>query len=277
MTSPLISADDLAARLGDPNLRVVDASWHLDGRDARADFAQAHIPGAVFLDLDAVSDPDSPLPHTLPPPAAFAASAGVLGLSDRNSIVVYDTAGLFSAARVWWMLKIMGARDVRVLDGGLPAWRARDLPVEDGLPRRPDFAVFNPRFEAAAVAALEDVQAALDDGTQVVDARGAARFRGEAPEPRPDVRPGHMPGALNLPYGSLLNPDGTMKRGDALAAAFRETGVDIDRPVVTTCGSGVTAAILTLGLAELGRPARLYDGSWSEWGAPGGGPVVNGP
>lgn len=274
--SPLISATDLAARLDDPNLRIVDASWHLDGRDARADFAQAHIPGAVFLDLDAVSDPDSPLPHTLPAPAAFAASAGVLGLSDRNSIVVYDTAGLFSAARVWWMLKIMGARDVRVLDGGLPAWLALGQPVEDGLPPRPDFAVFNPRFEASAVAALEDVQAALNDGTQVVDARGAARFRGEAPEPRPGVRPGHMPGALNLPYASLLNPDGTLKRGDALAAAFREAGVDIDRPVVTTCGSGVTAAILTLGLVELGRSARLYDGSWSEWGAPEGGPVQTG-
>jgi len=276
VTSPLISAADLAARLGDPNLRIVDASWHLDGRDARADFAQAHIPGAIFLDLDAVSDPDSPLPHTLPAPAAFAASAGVLGLSDRNSIVVYDTAGLFSAARVWWMLKIMGARDVRVLDGGLPAWRARDLPVEGGLPPRPDFAVFSPDFEASAVAALEDVRAALDDGTQVVDARGAARFRGEAPEPRPGVRAGHMPGALNLPYGSLLTPDGVMKRGDALEAAFREAGVDIDRPVVTTCGSGVTAAILNLGLAELGRSARLYDGSWSEWGSPEGGPIQTG-
>lgn len=277
MTSPLISADDLAARLGDPNLRIVDASWHLDGRDARADFAQAHIPGAVFLDLDAVSDPDSPLRHTLPAPAAFAASAGVLGLSDRNRIVVYDTTGLFSAARVWWMLKIMGARDVRVLDGGLPAWRARDLPVEDGLPPRPDFAVFSPDFEASAVAALEDVRTALDDGAQVVDARGAARFRGEASEPRPGVRPGHMPGALNLPYGSLLTPDGTMKRGDALEAAFRDAGVDIERPVVTTCGSGVTAAILILGLTELGRSARLYDGSWSEWGSPEGGPVVTGP
>jgi len=276
MTSSLISAADLAVRLGDPNLRIVDASWHLDGRDARAEFAQAHIPGAVFLDLDAVSDPDSPLPHTLPAPAAFAASAGVLGLSDRNSIVVYDTAGLFSAARVWWMLKTMGARDVRVLDGGLPAWRALDLPVEDGLPPRSDFAVFSPEFEASAVAGLEDVRTALNDGTQVVDARGAARFRGEAPEPRPGVRPGHMPGALNLPYSSLLNPDGAMKRGDALEAAFRDAGVDIDRPVVTTCGSGVTAAILMLGLAELGRSARLYDGSWSEWGSPGGGPVQTG-
>lgn len=277
MTSPLISAEALAARLGEPGLRIIDASWHLDGRDARADFAQAHIPGAVFLDLDAVSDTDSPLPHTLPSPAAFAASAGVLGLSDRDSLVVYDTAGLFSAARVWWMLTIMGATDVRVLDGGLPAWRALGLPVEDGVPPRPEFAVFSPRFDAPAVIGLEDVRLALTDGTQVVDARGAARFRGAAPEPRPGVRPGHMPGAVNLPYGSLLTANGTMKRGAALHAAFTDVGVDIDRPVVTTCGSGVTAAILTLGLAELGRPSRLYDGSWSEWGAPEGGPVVTGP
>lgn len=277
MTSPLISAEDLAARVGEPGLRIIDASWHLDGRDARADFAETHIPGAVFLDLDAVSDANSTLPHTLPSPAAFAASAGVLGLSDRDSIVVYDTAGLFSGARVWWMLKTMGAPDVRVLDGGLPIWRARTLPVETGVPPRPGFAVFSPRFKAPAVVGLEDVRIALTDGTQVVDARGAARFRGEAAEPRPGVRPGHMPGALNLPYGSLLNADGTMKRDAALRAAFAEAGVDIDRPVITTCGSGVTAAILTLALAELGRPSRLYDGSWSEWGAPEGGPVVTGP
>ncbi|RZJ45082.1 MAG: 3-mercaptopyruvate sulfurtransferase [Brevundimonas sp.] len=276
MTSPLISAADLAARLEEPGLRIVDASWHLDGRDARADFAEAHVPGAIFLDLDGVSDADSPLPHMLPSPAAFAASAGVLGLSDRDSLVVYDTTGLFSAARVWWMLTIMGARDVRVLDGGLPAWRALDLPTETGAPDRPGFAVFNPRFDSAAVAEFEDVQAALAEDTQVLDARGAARFRGETAEPRPGVRSGHMPGALNLPYGALLNADGTMKRGEGLEAAFVEAGVDIDRPVITTCGSGVTAAILTLGLAELGRTSRLYDGSWSEWGAPEGGPVQTG-
>lgn len=276
MSSALISAADLANRLGEPDLRIVDASWHLDGHDARADFADQHIPGAVFLDLDAVSDGDSPLPHTLPSPAAFAASAGVLGLSDRDRIVVYDTAGLFSAARVWWMLRIMGAHDVRVLDGGLPAWSALGLPTETGIPDRPAFEVFNPRFDGAAIADLTQVSDALEAGDQVVDARGAARFRGEAAEPRPGVRPGHMPRAVNLPYGSLLNPDGTMKRGPALEAAFREAGVDIDRPVITTCGSGVTAAILTLALHELGRPSRLYDGSWAEWGAPQGGPVVTG-
>lgn len=276
MTSPLISAEELAAHQGEPGLRIVDASWHLDGRDARADFTEAHIPGAIFLDLDGVSDAASALPHTLPAPAAFAASAGVLGLSDRDSIVVYDTAGLFSAARVWWMLKIMGARDVRVLDGGLPVWRDLGLPVETGEPPRPGFAVFSPRFDAPAVVGPEDVHSALSDGTQVVDARSASRFRGEAAEPRPGVRAGHMPGALNLPYGAVLNADGTMKRGAALEAVFADAGVEIDRPVITTCGSGVTAAILTLALAELGRPSRLYDGSWAEWGSPEGGPVVAG-
>ncbi|MDQ8029259.1 MAG: 3-mercaptopyruvate sulfurtransferase [Brevundimonas sp.] len=267
MTSALISAADLSDHLGETGLKIVDASWHLDGRDARADFAEGHIPGAVFLDLDAVSDPDSPLPHTLPSPASFAASAGVLGLSDRDRIVVYDTAGLFSAARVWWVLKIMGARDVRVLDGGLPSWTALGLPLEEGVPGRPSFEVFSPRFDAAAVADLDQVSAALGGETQVVDARGAARFRGETAEPRPGVRSGHMPGALNLPYAALLNPDGTMKRGEALHAAFTDAGIDLDRPVITTCGSGVTAAILTLGLHELGRPSSLYDGSWSEWGS----------
>ncbi|WP_439471005.1 3-mercaptopyruvate sulfurtransferase [Brevundimonas sp.] len=276
--SPLISAADLAARLGKPGLRILDASWHLDGRDARADFAAGHIPGAVFADLEAVSDQDSPLPHMLPTPAAFAASAGLLGLSQGDPIVVYDTAGLFSAARVWWMLRVMGATDVRVLDGGLPAWKARGLPLESGLPAAPAFAVFNPRpAGAAAVAAQADVQAALTGGAaQVVDARGPARFKGDAPEPRQGLRAGHMPGAINLPYGAMLNPDGTMKRGAALQAAFTEAGVKIDRPVITSCGSGVTAAILTLALAELGRPSRLYDGSWAEWGSAKGGEVVAG-
>lgn len=276
MTPPLISTQDLAARLDDPDLRVLDASWWLDGRDARADFVEAHVPGAVFLDLDAVSDQDSALPHMLPSPAAFAASLGLMGVSDRSPIVVYDAAGLFSAARVWWMLKVMGARDVRVLDGGLPKWRAEGRPVEAGPAPSPAFAVFSPRLDAGAVADLAQVRAALADGTQVIDARGAPRFRGEAAEPRPGLRSGHMPGARNLPFGTALNADGTLKRGAALEGAFLEAGIDPDRPAITTCGSGVTAAILTLALAELGRPSRLYDGSWAEWGAPGGGPVQTG-
>nr|WP_316627960.1 3-mercaptopyruvate sulfurtransferase [uncultured Brevundimonas sp.] len=262
----LISVEDLAAQLDQPNLRVVDASWHLDGRDARTDFEQAHIPGAVFFDLDAVSDRDSPLPHMMPTPAAFAEAVGGLGVAADDRIVVYDTVGLFSAARVWWMFRTMGARDVRVLDGGLPLWRARGLAVEQEA-ASPEPAVFEALAAPGAVAALDDVRAAMDGGDQVIDARGAARFTGQAAEPRPGVRGGHMPGALNLPFGRLLDPDGRMKRGDALAQAFADAGVDVDKPAITTCGSGVTAAILTLGLAELGRSSRLYDGSWSEWGS----------
>lgn len=271
----LISTEDLAIRLDEPGLRIVDGSWHLDGRDARADFERTHIPGAVFFDLDAVSDRDSPLPHMMPSPQSFAASVGVLGIGSDDRIVVYDTAGLFSAARVWWMLKTMGAKQVQVLDGGLPRWLAQGRPVQTGGSK-----AVTTSFEAAdsgeAIASLDDVRDALAQGVQVVDARGAPRFSGQAAEPRPGVRSGHMPGALNLPYGRLLNENGTMKRGAALAQAFVEAGVDIDRPIVTTCGSGVTAAILTLGLAELDRPSKLYDGSWSEWGARSDTPVETG-
>ncbi|MEJ8405971.1 3-mercaptopyruvate sulfurtransferase [Brevundimonas vesicularis] len=264
--SPLISTTDLAARLGAPDLRIVDGSWHLDGRDARADFEQNHIPGAVFFDLDAISDHGSSLPHMMPTPEAFGASVGALGLSVDDQIVVYDTTGLFSAARVWWMLKTMGATRVQVLDGGLPRWREDGLSTVSG-PSAAEAKDFNAEMAPEAVASLDDVRAALAQDAQVVDARGAPRFEGAAPEPRPGVRSGHMPGARNLPYGRLLNNDGTMKRGAALEQAFADAGVDINRPVITTCGSGVTAAILTLVLAELGHPSRLYDGSWAEWGA----------
>ncbi|TFW11117.1 3-mercaptopyruvate sulfurtransferase [Brevundimonas intermedia] len=271
----LISTENLAARLGEPGLRIVDGSWHLDGRDARSDFEQAHIPGAVFFDLDAVSDRNSPLPHMMPSPQSFAASVGALGLGNDHRIVVYDTAGLFSAARVWWMLKTMGAKHFQVLDGGLPRWLAQGRPVQSG-----ESEAVATHFEAAdsgeSVASLDDVRDAFAKGVQVVDARGAPRFSGQVAEPRPGVRSGHMPGALNLPYGRLLNEDGTMKRGSALEQAFVDAGVNIDRPMVTTCGSGVTAAILTLGLAELGRSSHLYDGSWSEWGARSDTPVETG-
>ncbi|WP_453977868.1 3-mercaptopyruvate sulfurtransferase [Brevundimonas sp. Marseille-Q4549] len=275
---PLISTDELSGLMaqGRP-LRLVDASWHLHGRDGRTEFEAGHLPGAVFMDLDATSDTTSELPHMLPTSQVFSSKMSALGLSDRDRIVVYDAAGLFSAARAWWMLKTMGATSVQVLDGGLPKWRAEGRPLEHGLRPSPALADFASRFDAAAVADMEAVRRALAEGVQVVDARGPARFRGEAAEPRPGVRPGHMPGAINLPYSALLNPDGTMKRDERLESAFLDAGIDLDRPIVTTCGSGVTAAILGLGLAVLGRSSRLYDGSWAEWGGRSDTPVVVGP
>lgn len=265
--SPLIATAELAGLIGALDLKVLDASWHLDGRDARIDFEAGRIPRAVRFDLEAASDHDSHLPHMMPTAGAFARYAGDLGVGRDDDIVVYDTVGLFSAARVWWMFRTMGARRVRVLDGGLPAWRAEGRELETGPVAPPSPAVFEAAPGADRVAGVDEVRAALSGSAQVIDARGAPRFRGQATEPRPGVRPGHMPGAINLPYPDILDGTGHVKRGAALEAAFTDAGVDLTRPLVTTCGSGVTAAILTLGLAELGAESRLYDGSWAEWGS----------
>jgi thiosulfate/3-mercaptopyruvate sulfurtransferase len=264
----IVSADWLAERLSAPDIVVVDASWHLPnaGRDARAEYLAGHIPGAVFFDIDAISDADSPLPHMLPKPLAFSAAVRRLGIGDGQTIVVYDSVGLYSAARAWWTFRAMGVERVLVLDGGLPAWTAAGHPLEEGEVKRPERA-FTARLDNGLVADIEAVRTALAGGRAVVDARAAERFEGRVPEPRPGLRAGHMPGAKSVPFGAVL-ADGKLKPAAEIAAAFTAAGVDPAKPAVTTCGSGVTAAILTLALASLGnRAVALYDGSWAEWGS----------
>ena len=265
----LVSTAWLADHLSDPDLRIIDASWYLPDmqRDARAEYAAGHIPGARYVDIDDLSDHRSPLPHMAPPVEKFISRMRALGIGDGHQVVVYDGMGLFSAPRVWWMFRLMGKTDVAVLDGGLPKWRAEGRVLEDLPPVLRDRHITVQR-QAHWVKDVSQVAAASKLGDwQIVDARAAARFRGEAPEPRPGLRAGHIPGSVNLPFTQLLNPDGTMKSDDGLRAALAEAGVDLDRPVITTCGSGVTAAVISLALERLGhRRHALYDGSWSEWG-----------
>jgi thiosulfate/3-mercaptopyruvate sulfurtransferase len=265
----LVSTRWLAAHLKDPDLRILDASWYLpgSGRDAKAEYDAAHIPGARFFDIDAISDQRSALPHMAPPPEKFISRMRAMGVGDGHQVVVYDGSGLFSAARVWWTFRLMGKTDVAVLDGGFPKWQAEGHEVEDMPPVIRDRHMTVQRQAGLVKDVTQVAHAAKLAEAEIVDARPAARFRGEAPEPRPGLRSGHIPGAKNLPYGNLLTPDGTMKQDAGLRAAFADAGVDLTRPVITTCGSGISAAVLSLGLERLGhRNHALYDGSWAEWG-----------
>ncbi|RBI85530.1 3-mercaptopyruvate sulfurtransferase [Rhodosalinus halophilus] len=265
----LVSTDWLAAHLDNPDLRVIDGSWYLPsmGRDARAEYEAAHIPGARYFDIDEISDARSELPHMAPPVEKFMSRLRAMGVGDGHQVVVYDGAGILSAPRVWWTFKLMGKEDVAVLDGGFPKWQAEGRPVEDMEPVVRDRHM-TARRQNHLVKDVTQVSAAAKLGDhEIVDARSAERFRGEAPEPRDGLRAGHIPGSRNLPYGALLNADGTMKDEAGLRAAFAEAGVDLSKPAITTCGSGVTAAIVNLALARLGKADHaLYDGSWAEWG-----------
>jgi thiosulfate/3-mercaptopyruvate sulfurtransferase len=277
--SPLVSTEWLGQHLHDPAVKIVDGTYFLPNvpRNAGAEFAVRHIPGAVWFDIDDIKDHANKLPHMLPSPAEFAARVGTLGLGDGDRIVAYDVHGLMSAARVWWMFRVFGHDRIAVLDGGLPKWLREGRPIETG-PAQPKRAVFTPRFRPELVRGLAAVRAELAQGwAEIADARSAARFTGAEPEFRPGLRSGHMPGAKNLPYGNIFAADGTFLPPSEIAARFRAAGIDASRPVTTTCGSGVTACILALGLFLTGKTdAAVYDGSWSEWAARDDTPIATG-
>lgn len=275
----LVSTAWLARHLNAPDVRVVDASWYLpdQGRDASREFIHAHIPRAVFFDIDEICDSECDLPHMLPLPIKFAARVRKLGLGDGNRIVVYDSGSGLAAPRVWWTFRAFGHDEVSVLDGGLKAWRAEDRPVDDA-PIPPRERHFTARLDTTLVRDFDQMRKNLESGAeQVVDARAPGRFTGTEPEPRQGLRAGAIPGSLNLPFSRLLTDDGRFLPAPALRQAFEAAGVDLSRPIVTTCGSGVSAAVLFLGLHLLGCPRlALYDGSWSQWGACDDAPIMTG-
>lgn len=279
-SDPLVSTAWLAEHLEAPDVRVVDASWHMPAaqREPYKEFLAAHIPGAVFFDIDDISDETSDLPHMIPTAVKFASRVRKLGLGDGSRIVVYDTTGILPAARAWWHFRAMGHEDVVVLDGGLPMWIAEGRPIEDG-PAFPQERHFTPRYQADIYRSLEQMRDIVASGReQIIDARAAGRFEGRDPEPRAGLRGGHMPGARNIPLSALIAPDGTMLPADKLKVVFDAAGVDINKPVVSTCGSGITASVVALALARLGKPrSAVYDGSWTEWGGLADTPVATGP
>ncbi len=277
---PLVSTNWLAGHLGRADVAIVDATYHLPTvkRDARAEFAAAHIPGAAFFDVDGIADHSSDLPHMLPSPPEFAAAMEAIGIGSDSMVVAYDAYGLMSVARAWWMLRAFGHDRVAVLDGGLPKWKAEDRPLEGGVPR-PRAARFVPRFRPELVRSKAQMLANLASrAAQVVDARSAGRFCGVDPEPRTGLRGGHIPGSANVPFNTLLDPDAkTVLQPEDIRARFAAAGIDPARPIVASCGSGVTACVLALGLTLIGaRDVAVYDGSWSEWGLPGDTPVESG-
>ena len=277
----LVGTDWLAAHLADPHVRIADASFKLPGitPTARQDYDQGHIPGAVFFDIDDIAEPGTSLPHMIPPPDLFASKIAALGIGDSDRVVVYDSAGLSSAGRAWWMLRLYGHHDVAVLDGGLPKWRAEGRPLGTAVPSPPE-RHFTARFDPALV---RDKRALFENlatrHEQVVDARAAGRFDGTAPEARPSLRGGHIPGSRNVPYERVTDPrTRQLKSAEELTRLFLDAGVALDRPIVTSCGSGVTACALAFALYLIGHPgAAVYDGSWSEWGLPGDTPIETGP